>query len=161
MVYAVGIEPTMFLMSRVTVCRHTTNSSLTYFWKLVLPRGVEPRSNGWKPFVLTDRRWQRWKIRWTSSEAKYGIEPSLPFSRRARKPLHNNCHLWLKACKPLFSESRCSLNESCSSQNWSPRWESNSQYHRPLKAVALPVCVHGGLKNCTVFSLDSDHRNSE
>lgn len=30
LVYAVGIEPTMFLMSRVTVCRHTTNSSLTY-----------------------------------------------------------------------------------------------------------------------------------
>ncbi len=30
--------------------------------KLVLPRGVEPRSNGWKPFVLTDRRWQHWKI---------------------------------------------------------------------------------------------------
>lgn len=30
MVYAVGIEPTVFLMSRVTVCRHTTNSSLTY-----------------------------------------------------------------------------------------------------------------------------------
>ena len=30
LVYAVGIEPTMFLMSRVTVCCHTTNSSLTY-----------------------------------------------------------------------------------------------------------------------------------
>ena len=48
-----GFEPPQWVMS--PICNHLHLHAIYY----VLPRGIEPRFSGWKPDVLTDRRWEQ------------------------------------------------------------------------------------------------------
>ena len=73
----IGFEPTMsnhLLKMDSTPCLFTLLTFLFYFNRFVAPPGVEPDFPGWKPGVLTDRRWGQIK---SVKDSSY-LRPRIP-----------------------------------------------------------------------------------